>query len=292
MDETDQNKTRAAQLSPQAQDRKTDLVSGLWLAFFLVAFLLVDIASLNTEFLREGRKTPWSQIVLMETSGVFAFICSIPFIAFAAGRVPPGYTDWRIALPLHFGFSLITAVIILALMVSIRKLLSPAILGEAYFFSDSWSQEFFYEYRKIVLFYALALFFMVLGRQIAASERALEAAIEDAGKSQKISLRSGGRMVSLNAASIIRIKAEANYLEITSQDGTHFIRGTLSHLIRILDSSDIRFLQVHRSHVINADCIRETRPDGQGGLKISLLDGSTVPGSRTFRKQVEQDLTQ
>lgn len=47
-----------------------------------------------------------------------------------------------------------------------------------------------------------------------------------------------------------------------------------------------RFVQVHRSVIVNVSCIREMQPWFKGDYVITLRDGSRITSGRSFRESV------
>lgn len=80
---------------------------------------------------------------------------------------------------------------------------------------------------------------------------------------------------------ILYIQAEHVYMRIFLRDGRKILhRGALRNLVQQLPKQ--AFLQIHRSYIININCIESYR----GG--IVELAGKEIPVSRTYRKIVRQ----
>ena len=47
-----------------------------------------------------------------------------------------------------------------------------------------------------------------------------------------------------------------------------------------------RFVRVHRSYIVNLDCIVEIEPTDGGDARIKMKDGSVVPCSRRSREEL------
>ena len=67
-------------------------------------------------------------------------------------------------------------------------------------------------------------------------------------------------------------------------DGVFLLHVTLAELASRLDPA--RFLQVHRSHIVNLDAVRHLRPYDDRRLAITLQDGSVVVASRAASEQL------
>lgn len=59
------------------------------------------------------------------------------------------------------------------------------------------------------------------------------------------------------------------------------LRSTLSALEPRLDPG--RFARVHRSYMVNLDCLLEIQPLESGDARLRMRDGSQVPCSRRYR---------
>lgn len=72
---------------------------------------------------------------------------------------------------------------------------------------------------------------------------------------------------------VIRLQAKDNLTDIFLSDGT---RRTVSKTLKFYEEilSDYDFVRVHKSHIININCVKQYRK-GKGG-DIHLTDGSAV----------------
>jgi len=59
------------------------------------------------------------------------------------------------------------------------------------------------------------------------------------------------------------------------------LRTTMAAIEPRLDPS--RFARVHRSYMVNLDCIAEIEPLDTGDARVVMRDGATVPCSRRYR---------
>jgi two-component system LytT family response regulator len=91
--------------------------------------------------------------------------------------------------------------------------------------------------------------------------------------------RVGERIHPIRVASIVRIQARGDYAEIHAAGGPYLLHVSLSELAARFDTE--RFLQVHRSHIVNLDAVKLLRPYDDRRLSIVLSDGSEIVASRT-----------
>jgi len=104
--------------------------------------------------------------------------------------------------------------------------------------------------------------------------------------SDRLVLRSGGRMFFLPAEEIDWIGAEGNYARIHVGKQAHLVRETLTDLERRLDGA--RFFRIHKSTIVNADRIREIQPTINGAHVVLLRDGSRLTWSRGYRARLKE----
>jgi two-component system LytT family response regulator len=106
---------------------------------------------------------------------------------------------------------------------------------------------------------------------------------------RRLFARTGDRIVPVAAAGILRIQARGDYAEVHAPGGPFLLHVSLSELAGRLDAD--RFVQVHRSHIVNLDAVKLLRAhDDDRRLVIVLTNGEEIVASRsaseTLRKQV------
>jgi two-component system LytT family response regulator len=103
--------------------------------------------------------------------------------------------------------------------------------------------------------------------------------------SDRLVIRSGGRLFLLPCEEVDWIGAEGNYARIHAGKQAHLVRETLADLERRLDGC--RFLRIHKSTIVNADRIREIQPTVNGAHVVLLRDGSRLTWSRGYRSRLK-----
>ena len=103
--------------------------------------------------------------------------------------------------------------------------------------------------------------------------------------SDRLVIRSGGRLFLLPSEEVDWIGAEGNYARIHAGKQAHLVRETLTDLERRLDGW--RFLRIHKSTIVNADRIREIQPTVNGAHLVLLRDGSRLTWSRGYRSRLK-----
>jgi len=271
---------------PRSDDACADRLTFFWVAGFVIAFLVVDILSRVTELARNGQNTYPLNFTIYETSSSIMILALFPALSWVATRAAPGQHDWRRIVGVHVSACLMFSIIHVVAMVAIRKITFLAIIGVPYIFTDNIAREFIYELRKDAVTYALIVFFITFGRQLAQQRRELAAAREDAKKTHRLTLKCGGRSIWINASDVRWVKSASNYVEVAANGKTHLARATLSAVENQLNDAGVSAVRVHRSYVINTDHIQTIKPTGEGDVKIEMSDGVIIPGSRRYRDRL------
>jgi len=100
----------------------------------------------------------------------------------------------------------------------------------------------------------------------------------------RLVVRSGGRIIFLRVEEIHWMEAADNYVRIHVGRESHLIRETLHALEKGLDPA--KFARIHRSTLVNVDRIRELKPLFHGDYLVTLLDGTELTLSRSFRQNL------
>ena len=77
-----------------------------------------------------------------------------------------------------------------------------------------------------------------------------------------------------------------DYVRLHTHERTHLLRKTMKEMEQDLDPS--QFLRIHRSTIVNVDCLRELRPYGSNNEFVAVLTDCTERKlSRTYRDTVD-----
>lgn len=100
---------------------------------------------------------------------------------------------------------------------------------------------------------------------------------------EKIFVRENEKIVPIDTDEIIYIKSDGNYVDLKLKgNNNHLIRGSLSDVEEKLDST--QFFRVHRSYIVNAECIEYIEPVKRGGdFNVRLSDGDEIRMSRRYK---------
>ncbi len=99
----------------------------------------------------------------------------------------------------------------------------------------------------------------------------------------RLLVKQGDRHFLVKTAALQWIEAEDNYVRLHVEGTSHLLRQTLSGLLARLDPAQFR--RIHRSAIVNLDCIKEFQPWTGGDYLVIMRDGTRLTLSRTFREQ-------
>jgi two-component system LytT family response regulator len=103
-------------------------------------------------------------------------------------------------------------------------------------------------------------------------------------KSDRITVKTDGRLVFLKPEEIVRVEAADNYVMLHLVTGRLMLRETMSAIETRLGTQN--FARVNRSAIVHLDQIREIQPAQHGDYTVVLRDGTKLPLSRSLRGQL------
>ncbi len=265
------------------RETQLDLRVWFWVAIVGFCFTLINVSSLQIEAAREGAAplglAPW----ITEISSLIALLAIMPFLAHLSRSITLLPESWgRAVLGLTLG-SIVFSLVHIALMVVLRKIAWPILLDAHYIFFGDVVREIIYEYRKDLGTYFLLIGTLILVRTLAQQSRELEAARAEAKKTGRLSLKCGARTIHMVAEDFVYAESAGNYVDVFTGTGQHLVRTSLTALQKQLEAAGIQALRIHRTRLVSANAIRETRPAGSGDLNVTLQDGTLLRASRRYR---------
>jgi hypothetical protein len=207
----------------------------------------------------------------------FAAWCIVVLLLWRAipHMLPPRRSLPVAAVLLVVGAPIASAVHV-GLMVGLREI-AWAFAGGDYHFPEGM-RGFPYELRKDIADYALlaaiaaALHWYML--------RPSPAAGHGASAERILEISDGSRRIRVPLASIDRIEAAANYVEIHAQGKTYLYRATMAAVEAELGPA---FVRIHRSRLVRRDAVRAIESGQSGDFTVTLANGERVRGSRRYR---------
>ena len=124
-----------------------------------------------------------------------------------------------------------------------------------------------------------------LGKRLLALMKDLR---RDAPKTDRLVVKSGGRLFFLRADEIDWIEAAGNYVRLHVGNQSHLLRETMNAIEARLDPE--RFFRIHRCRIVNVERIQEMQPWLNGEYSVVLRTGVRLTLSRGYREKLQDKL--
>lgn len=124
-----------------------------------------------------------------------------------------------------------------------------------------------------------------LGRRLIALVKDLR---KDHPKTERLVVKSGGRLFFLRADEIDWIEAAGNYVRLHVGNTSHLLRETMNAIEGRLDPE--KFFRIHRSRIVNMERIQELQPWLNGEYSVLLRTGTRLTLSRGYREKLQDRL--
>lgn len=105
---------------------------------------------------------------------------------------------------------------------------------------------------------------------------------------ERLVIKSGGRIFFLRSDEIDWIEAAGNYVKLHTNSQSHLLRDTMNGIEAQLDHN--RFVRIHRSIIVNIERIKELHPLFHGDYSVRLQNGTELTMSRTYRDRLQEIL--
>ena len=106
---------------------------------------------------------------------------------------------------------------------------------------------------------------------------------------RKITIRDRDSIKLIKIDSIAWVDAAGDYMCVHAEGETHIMRCTMTQLLEDLD--DDVFKRVHRSTIVNLNCIEEVIPHTKGEYFLQISHGERIKVSRNYRDTIKSFLT-
>jgi LytTr DNA-binding domain len=240
---------------------------------------------------------PW-QIVTWEATSNLMWLLLVPAVVWALNRWPLRWCDLRRHLSWHLLAGLACSTAHVMGMVAFRHVVY-ALHGTRYDFGP-WLNGLAYEALKDLRTYALialsvcayrlllwrwqgeALWLGVPDGAPAPTPTAIDAPAKDppSAPPERLLVKKLGKEFLLPVADIEWVQACGNYVNLHRRQHDYPLRSTFAAIEQRLDGAG--FVRVHRSYLVNLALVQVIEPTEAGDARLHLLDGSTVPCSRTY----------
>jgi two-component system LytT family response regulator len=126
-----------------------------------------------------------------------------------------------------------------------------------------------------------------LGRRLLALVKDLKSD-QRAARSDRLVVKSGGRLFFLRADEIDWVEAAGNYVRLHVGTDGHLLRETMTSIESRLNPD--MFFRIHRSHIVNIERIKELQPWFNGEYVVILRSGTRLTLSRGYRDKLQERL--
>ena len=125
-----------------------------------------------------------------------------------------------------------------------------------------------------------------IGQRLLALVRDLRPASQ--ARTDRLVVKSGGRLYFLRADEIDWIEAAGNYVRLHVGAEGHLLRETMNPIESRLNPEI--FFRIHRSHIVNIERIKELQPWFNGEYVVILRNGTRLTLSRGYREKLQERL--
>ncbi len=265
---------------------------GFWILFFCTqaavnsVIVWMDIGRVKLNF------AAWEPAAWEWTSNL-VLLALVPAVIAFERRFPLQLGTWRKNLRWHLLATIPYSLMHVMAMVALRKLIYLT-QGDTYGFGN-WPREFLYEYMKDARSYAgmliIVAFYRLLLLRLQGEASLLTAPdtgppVEPIERPERFLVRKLGKEFLLPAAEVEWLQAWGNYVNLRVRGRDYPLRSTMGEIETRLDPG--RFVRVHRSYIVNLDCVQEIEPMDSGDARAKMRDGGVVPVSRRYRDNLRR----
>lgn len=101
---------------------------------------------------------------------------------------------------------------------------------------------------------------------------------------ERLLIKLNGRIIFLKVCDIDVIRADDKYVQLHVGKNLHLVRQTLAAMGKQLDPN--KFVQVHRSVIVNVERIKELQTMFSGELVVLMETGAEIPLSRNYKNRL------
>ena len=98
--------------------------------------------------------------------------------------------------------------------------------------------------------------------------------------SDRLIVKSGGRVFFLRTEEIDWVEAAGNYVRLHARSESHLLRESMKNMEGRLDPNT--FVRIHRSAIVNIDRVKELEPWFHGEYIVIMRDGTRLTASRVY----------
>jgi two-component system LytT family response regulator len=116
----------------------------------------------------------------------------------------------------------------------------------------------------------------------------LEELHEERKYSERLIVKSSGRVFFVRTEEIDWVEASGNYVKIHTKSDAHLLRESMKNMEAKLDPKT--FVRIHRSAIVNIDHIKELEPWFHGEYIVIMRDGTRLTASRVFSDRLSASI--
>ena len=110
--------------------------------------------------------------------------------------------------------------------------------------------------------------------------------LRPAPQSDRLAVKSDGRVVFVKVTDVDWVEAADNYVSLHVGKDTHLLRETMTNIEQRLPRE--QFIRISRSTIVNLERIKELQPLFHGEYSVILRDGTKLTLSRSHRDKLQQ----
>jgi hypothetical protein len=263
------------------------------LAGWLLAFgggALANVMLRMIDARRDGGQAETWKYVTWEGSSALASLALLPPLLWLCDRWPLHVENWLRRLPLYVAASMAWSVLHVVAMVGVRMLVYPT-QGDTYEFD--WITGLPYEYLKDARTFGLVVIlthgYHWLWRRLQGEIYLLDAPDpgippQARGEPERFLVRKLGREFLVSAHDIEWLQASGNYVNLRVAGRDYPLRITMAAIEDRLQV--VGFVRVHRSYIVNLDCLESIEPTDSGDALLRMKSGDVIPCSRRYRDRL------
>ena len=100
----------------------------------------------------------------------------------------------------------------------------------------------------------------------------------------KVAIKANGRILFIDPADVVVIRAEGNYVLLEKRSGSYLLRQPISIVAEKLKSYG--FIRIHRSVLVNASFVEEILPWPTGEYVLRIKGGQELTVTRTYKENL------
>jgi len=260
---------------------------GFWILHYTFG-AVTDSLTAWMDIRRAGLGFAMWEPAVWEWTSHLAALALVPAVLAYTRRFPLHFDTWRRSLPWLAVGSVAWSLAHVAAMMAMRKAIY-AVQGDFYD-GGPWGTTLVYEYLKdgphfAGLVITIEVYRLLLRRlqgeaSVLAAPEGVPVADEPA-RPERFLVRKLGKEFLVAAGDVEWLQAAGNYVNLRVRGRDYPLRTTMAALQAQLDPA--RFARVHRSYIVNLDCVGQIESLESGDARVLMRDGAVIPCSRTYR---------